>query len=678
MAEVRSGSFRTTGYEDSLSPDHYVFSWTLASQSIVDNTSTINWSVVAAGGSTAGYYNTVTQKYVTVYGATKSNATPQTTYNGTTPFSGTTIIKHDANGKGSFSASCGGAFEYSGAYNSTGSGSWDLPTIQRATKPTYSALTANLGDRITITLDPANNTFKHKIRYFFGNLKNQIAGLSIDADFTQDSTITFDIPTSLGEQIPNALSGVCQVYCYTYTSTGVHIGTEITNITVKIPNYWPKISNITLIGNGLLNDAFFVKGKSNVEVNAQLETSYGAGIKSVSTVIDGVTYSGLPFTSNVLSAGKKTATITLIDTRDVSITVESGEIEVYDYFSPNITEFTLARQADGTTVIATVKGNIADINNKNAKTVKVTLNGKTNTITPNSYTINATTTFTGVSTDETFTAKAVLTDSYVSVEREANLPTIAVTMDFLHDGTGIAMGKVAERSRTLDVAWDIKNNSIPTLLGGFGDVIPSGSNLNTDAFLVPGNYLCALNASVVSLTNCPTQNAFKMCVYNCLDTYKEPLTGDWMYMVREITDLNGTSWIQFARKMGGNWDFGNWRLILDSDNCPDYIFEQGVWEGWNYIKWKSGKIEIFGDKTLNFPEGTKQDDYLYRSIVSLDLYNWFSKIIMGNCPVQINGMVPQLCRHSTNLSTAEIVIVTSRAIPAFTITAPLYIVGIGR
>lgn len=682
MAEVRSGSFNTTGYSDSLSPDHYVFSWSLASQSIVDNTTTINWSVVAAGGSTAGYYNTVRERYVTVYGATKSASDAQVTYNGTTPFSGTTVIKHDANGKGSFSASCGGAFEYSGAYNSTGSGSWDLPTIARATPPVLAATTITMGSAVNLTLTPADASFKHKIRYEFGSLVSQIDGIKvggtqITADYIPNGTITFTPPTSLGSQIPNNTSGTGKIICYTYTSSGTHIGTTSVNITLNVPSYTPTITNVTLTGNNLLSAAY-VQGKSTVTVNANVATQYGARIKSITTVIDGKSYTELPFTTPVLSSGSKTAKITFVDTRDKSVTVESAAIQVYAYSIPNITEFTLARQSDGTTVIATVKGSISAINNKNAKTIKVTLNGKTNTITSSTYTINATTTFTNVSTDQTFSAKAVFTDSYISVEREANLPTIAVTMDFYKDGNGIAMGKVAEQGNLLDVAWDIKNNSIPTLLGGLGTVIPSGVNLNTDNYFVPGNYVCALNASVASLTNCPTKNAFKMCVYNCLDTYKDPLTGDWMYMVREITDLNGTSWVQFARKMGGSWDYGNWRLILDSDNCPDYIFEQGVWEGWNYIKWKSGKIEIFGDKTLSFPEGTKQADYLYRSIVSLDLYNWFSKIIMGNCPVQINGMVPQVCRHSTNLSTAEIVIVTSRTIPAFTITAPLYIVGIGK
>ena len=165
MAEVRSGSFETTGYSDAYSPDHYVFSWSLSSQSIVDNTSTITWSVVAAGGISSGYYNTVRERYVTVYGVTKSASDAQVSYNGTTPFSGATIIKHDTNGKGSFTASCGGAFEIGGSYNSTGSGSWSLPTIARATNPTFSATSVEMGKSLTITLSPVTSSFKHKITY---------------------------------------------------------------------------------------------------------------------------------------------------------------------------------------------------------------------------------------------------------------------------------------------------------------------------------------------------------------------------------------------------------------------------------------------------------------------------------------------------------------------------------
>lgn len=554
MAEVRSGSFKTTGYSDANSPDHYVFSWTLASQSIVDNTTTINWEVVAAGGATSGYYNTVRERYVTVYGATKSASDAQVTYNGTKPFSGTTVIKHDNNGKGSFSASCGGAFEFSGAYNSTGSGSWDLPTIARATTPVLSATTITMGASIDISLTPANSTFKHKLRYDFGSVAGSASGFSMGAEFTAQGnrTVTFTPPTSLGSQIPNNLSGTGQIICYTYTSSGAHIGTTYVKITLNVPSYTPSITGITLTGNNLLSAAY-VQGKSTVTVNATTQTSYGANIKSITSVIDGKSYSNLPFTTNLLSSGSKTVKITLVDTRNKSVTVESAAIQVYAYSIPNITEFTLARQSDGTTVIATVKGSISAINNKNDKTIKVTLNGKTNTITSSSYTISATTTFTGVSTDQTFTAKAVFTDSYVSIERAATLPTVAVTMDFYKDGNGIAMGKVAEEGDLLDVSWKAKFRKLLSII--------------SDTF----DALTITRTQVGSAATINFRNG----------------NGSLGYIGMSGTANQGlTRW-----SADGQAGYS----VLDTGNTKDYVVEQGTNGIWTYEKWNSGKFICWGN-----------------------------------------------------------------------------------
>jgi hypothetical protein len=167
-----------------------------------------------------------------------------------------------------------------------------------------------------------------------------------------------------------------------------------------------------------------------------------------------------------------------------------------------------------------------------------------------------------------------------------------------------------------------------------------------------------------------------MRVYDCLGTTTDMQSASWAYIVREITDFNGVSWVQYVRREGGDWIFAPWRLILDSGVCYDYVVEQGTWDGWEYTRWHNGKIELFGEKWIEFPVGTQQGGYnLWRSIVSLDLSAWMTEIMSGTCSVQVNGMVPQVCRHSTNLSTAEIVIVTSREIPVTGITAPLYIVG---
>lgn len=427
------------------------------SQSIADNKSYVSYksTLYVDGEGTYFYTGISTTKSLGGTGATSVSGDASGNYyiGETTLNEITGVVTHGTSGEASVSISAGWTstpWEVSGSLSATAS----LPVIARATNPVMSATTITMGSTINIGLTPADNAFKHKLRYDFGSITGSADGLSVGAEFTAQgkTTVTFTPPTSLGSQIPNNSSGTGKLICYTYTSSGAHIGTTTVNITLSVPSYAPTITGITLTGNGLLN-ATYVQGKSTLTVNANAGTSYGASIKSITTVIDGKTYTGLPFTTSALSSGSKTAKITLVDSREKSVTVTSSTITVYDYGLPNITDFTLARQSDGTTVIATVKGNISSVNGKNAKTVKVTLNGVTNTITSSSYTISATTTFTNVPTDQTLTGKTVFTDSYTSIERAATLPTVAVTMDFYKDGNGIAMGKVAEQGNLLDVAW---------------------------------------------------------------------------------------------------------------------------------------------------------------------------------------------------------------------------------
>lgn len=680
MAEVRSGSFATSGYSDPGWPDHYVFSWSLASQSIVDNTSTISWTLAGAGADTSGRYTGVKEKYVTVNGSTQSDATLVYTYNGTVAFRGTTVIKHNSEGKASFSASAGGAFFSYGSYNSTGSGSWTLPTIARATTPTFSATSVTMGGSITITLTPAVSSFKHKLRYSFGSLSQQVSGFSEGNDFTPSGnrTVTFTPPVALANQIPNASSGVCSILCYTYNSSGTHIGTVTKTITLNVPSYEPQITAITLTGSNLLSGEY-VQGKSAVTIKITASSSYGATIKAYSTVFDGKTYTGNSFKTSTLSSPggsmSRAAMVTVTDTRGKTKILSSSSITVHPYSIPSITGFTLTRQSDGTTVIAVVNGAVSSVNSKNAKTVKVVLNGVTQNKIPTAYSISESITFTNVPTDSTLTGTATITDSYTNVQKSVVLPTVAVTMDFYKDGTGIAMGKVAESSGLLDVAWNIKNASVPTLLGGLGKSIPSNADINTTEYIIPGNYVCSQDGIAKTLKNAPSTSAFKMMVYNCLDVLTNVDSGNYVYLVREITNYNSKKWIQYARKEGGAWQFSSWRLLLDNDSCRDYVVEQGTTNGWEYTKWNSGKIEMITERSLNFPALEKQADYLWRSIVSLDLSGYLKRVISGTCAIQVNGMVPQVCRHGTNLATAEIVIVTSRSSGAFTVSAPLYIIG---
>ena len=515
-----------------------------------------------------------------------------------------------------------------------------LTTIPRITTPTLSVTSITMGSTMRITLTPADSSFKHKIRYEFGSLVSQVAGLTSGVDFTSQGTTYHDFtpPTSLANEIPNATEQDATLIVYTYTSNGTHIGTAEILIKLKVPNYTPTISNVALTGNSLLSGVY-VQGKSTVNVAITASSLYGATIKDYSTTVDGKTYSGSSFTSAVLSSGSKSVAVTVTDTRGKTATYPSVAFTVYAYSVPSITEFSLSRQSDGTTVVATVKGTIASVNSKNAINVAVTLNGTSQNATLSQSTANGvvtftgSATFTGISTDSAFTGTAKVVDSYNTVTKDSVLSTVAVTMDFYKTGKGVAFGKVAE-AEGFDVDWSWTFRK-------------AGKFTNSAFAPVTVERSGSANGAAIKFVN-----------------------------------SNGT--LGFVG-MGTTVDSGlkRWKAdqstaynVLDTGNCPDYVIERGTSSGWEYTKWNSGKMELFATKSLSFAEGAKQADNLYRSIVSIDLSGLLSNIMSGTCCVQVNGMVPQVCRHSSTHTLAEIVIVTSRTFSAFTLTdAPIYIIG---
>lgn len=529
--------------------------------------------------------------------------------------SGTQSVTHNADGTKSisfsFSVSDGANQRYTSG-NASASGSMTLTTIPRATTPTFSAKSVTMGNSITITMTPAASTFKHKLRYSWSTLAPQPSGFSVGSDFTAQgtTTATFTPPTFLANYIPNSTSGTCAVLCYTFDANGNHIGTVSTDITLAVPSYTPS-GSITITGNNLLSGAY-VQGKSTMGVSISASTSYGATITGYSSVVDGKTYSGNSFTTSALSNGSKSVVTTITDSRGKTAQITSSSVTVYEYAAPKITSFTLARQSDGTTVVATVKGSISAVNNKNAKTIKVTLYDIENTITSSAYTINGTTTFTNVPTDVTLIGSATITDSYTTAKQDSVLPTVAVTMDFHHSGKGIGMGKVAEHENMLDVAWNIRNHSIPTLLGGMGKKIQENADLNTSEYITPNNYVCPLNNTAKTLKNSPTSIAFKMEASNCLGDFTDVGLETYCYLTRKITDYNNNIWIQFVRKEGGSWMFGEWSLVLNTDVCRDYVVEQGTSGIWTYRKWNSGVAECWGIHTMT-SAATKTWGTLYYS-----------------------------------------------------------------
>ena len=576
------------------------------SQDIATNKTYVSYkSTLYVDGSGTYFYtgNTTTKSLSGSGVSTKSGDAQGNYYLGeTTLYESTGVVTHGSLGEASISVTAG--WKSTPWYiNGSLTGTATLPTIARSTKPTFSATTVTLGNSINVTLSPSNSTFKHRLWYWIANSGNLESGFSTAGSFTAqgNTTVTFTPPTSLGAYMPTAMSSTCTVLCLTYSADDVYMGSTESNITLNVPSYTPEINSVSLTGNNLLNGAY-VKGKSTVTGNATLKTYYGATVKSVVAKVDGKDYTSLPFTSDILTNGSKTVAITFTDSRDKSVTYTSSAFTVYDYSPPQITDFTLERQSDGTTVIATVKGSIAAVNNKNTKTVKVLLDGKEKTITANSYTVNETITFTGVNTDATLTATATFTDSYSSVSKDSVLPTVAVTMDFWKDGNGIAMGKVAEQGDLLDVAWEIKTGKPEKTLNNFS---------------YRGTNLISKNADD-TIQNWSNQGNLATTFYTDSATgITKPST--WGFLVNVTTGPNTTEahqlWFEQSNgnvlHRGGNSSgFGEWKTLIDNSNfgsnfssslnatIKDYVVEQGTSGIWTYRKWNSGIAECWGIYTM--------------------------------------------------------------------------------
>ena len=158
-----SGSI-TTGQKEGRS---VTLSWTLSSQNIANNTSTIAWTLKGSG-SASGWVMSGGFKAVingtTVYSSSADNRIQLK--NGTVVASGSLTIAHNSDGTKSFNLSCeAGVYTY--AVSVSASGTHTLNTIPRASS--VSATSVNMGSATTITISRASSSFTHTLTYAFGN-----------------------------------------------------------------------------------------------------------------------------------------------------------------------------------------------------------------------------------------------------------------------------------------------------------------------------------------------------------------------------------------------------------------------------------------------------------------------------------------------------------------------------
>lgn len=145
-----NGYINTGGYDGR----YLQFSWSIKSQSIANNSTTISWTLKGAGSTASGYDYYAGSFSVVIDGATVYNYTGERYLlsNGKLVASGEKTIYHNNDGSRNFSASVSGAI-YTYAVNATGSGSWALTTIPRQATLTSAP---NFNDEESPTINYSN------------------------------------------------------------------------------------------------------------------------------------------------------------------------------------------------------------------------------------------------------------------------------------------------------------------------------------------------------------------------------------------------------------------------------------------------------------------------------------------------------------------------------------------
>lgn len=455
------------------------------SQSIDNNTS--NVTVKATVSWTYGSWNATGQCYgsITIDGTTYSWT--GLSFNKSATTSGSQVImtktvnvSHAANGKKTLS--CSASF-YTGvsAGTVTASASKTLTDIPRATTPTLSASSVDMGTSVTITLPRADSSLTHNLAYMFtGESSYTSIATGVGASYS------WTVPDK-ASSIPNATSGQFTIRVQTVSSGSV-IGTKYAYLTGKVPtSVVPAAPSLAIqeATSGLAAQfGAYIQGKSKLAVDVAAAGIKGSSITAYQTTVQGKTYTVSAFTTDAITgSGTVTLKSRVQDSRGRWSSWASVGVTVLAYSKPKIQALEAYRcnsagvaQDDGTYMALRYQYSVTSLNSKNTAAMAVkykqsTATSYTSLLTSTALSANTTVkpTTPTFSTDYQFDIQMTVEDWFGAVTTAATvLPSGKVILDIKADGLGIAFGKTAEAAG-IAFGWDIVDHikSFGTLSGRY-------------------------------------------------------------------------------------------------------------------------------------------------------------------------------------------------------------------
>ena len=549
--------------------------WTVDSQSVANNTSTVTAKVqLVSTGSSYTINSTASKSGSLTINGTKYTFSFTAALSGNQTkdiFKKTVTISHAADGTKTcaFSATAGINVTLSGTYygNVTASGNGTFNTIARASTiaSVTSSVAVNGTNTCTVSITRAASSFTHTVVFSFGSYSKTTTDVG--------TSTSYAIPTSWLNAIPSATSGTAKVTVTTY-SGGAKIGSAVSkNFTLTVPStVVPSISSVAVADTTANQTTFgnMVQNKSKAKFTITAVGNLGSTITAYKTVFESKTYTGAtPTTSTITKSGTASATITVTDSRGRTAST-TKTWTVVAYAAPKITSFTATRcladgteNYEGTYAKLAFNFSIASVNSKNANTYVIEYkpqSGTTWTALTNGtgYAVNTSyiSTQGNFSVDSSYDLRLSITDSFATIRGLTEIPTAFTLLDFNASGRGVAFGKVSEKTEGVEFALPVtfghgETSSSPIYL-------QSGQDLN--AILEPG-YYAVPNATVSgTLVNKP---------------WTSTATGGLYVMV----EGDGMGKLQIAHK-----------LSKDEGEIYERSYYQSAWGNWYRVHGGRGKV----------------------------------------------------------------------------------------
>ena len=563
---------------------------------------------------------------VNVGGSTKSFSTSAITNypsggGGSTKLTQQTIrVNHNSDGTKknvSISVSWPAQITYAGTYYGTltASTSVDLPTIPRTS--TISSISGNtIGSEITINITRYSSSFTHYVYYSFGNTVDDC--LSTNAG----TSLTFTPSMSDCAYIPNSTSGMATIRVDTYNGS-TKIGTTSKSFTLYVPSTAvPTVGTITLDPADINSKNILIQGKNKLTVSVSgCSAGSGSSIKSYTFSGPGISYTGtntsVTSSGTILNTGTLTYTVTVTDNRGRSAS-KTATIQCYAYAAPYFTSFSVFRSNssgtnDGKGTYAKCSYGVAysTVNNTNNFTVTIYYKKSTAQAYSSVVALSGGTATSGskilssIALDSAYDVYATITDAYGSSAQSTRETIFGESRVFniTSDGTGIAIGKLAEDTQLFDSRWpihtDAPEQTMKNLSYRGSNVIDAVANDTVENWAEQGNLATTFYTVSGKINNQPSQYGFVLNLTNGPDG-------------SEVHQLWATQSSGSLAHRGGNssgWN-GTWRTVLDSSNYTsyittpvDYIVEEKVNNDFKYRKWNSGLSELWyykyhGDITM--------------------------------------------------------------------------------